>query len=136
MLTIKDAAREVNLTPHTLRYYESEGLMPFLKRDEVGHRVFGQEDIEWLQFICCLRNTGMSIREMKSFVKLYEQGDATIPERMDVLYEHRLVIEDKLKEMQQYLVNINNKIRYYEGVYEDVLDKEKECLERCKNDAV
>lgn len=136
MLTIKDAARQVNLTPHTLRYYESEGLMPFLKRDEVGHRVFGQEDIEWLQFICCLRNTGMSIREMKSFVKLYKQGDDTIPERMDVLYDHRAVIEDKLKEMQQYLININNKIRYYEGIYEEVLTEEKECLERCNNDAV
>ena len=116
VLSIKDAARVVELTPHTLRYYESEGLLPFLERDKHGHRMFSEGDIEWIQFILCLRNTGMSIREMKSFVKLYKGGDKTIPDRMDILYEHKKLIEDQLEETKWYLRNINNKIAHYEAI--------------------
>jgi DNA-binding transcriptional MerR regulator len=126
MLSIKDAAKEVQLTPHTLRYYESEGLLPFLERDEQGHRVFSKKDIEWIQFILCLRNTGMSIREMKSFVKLYKGGDKTIPDRMDILYEHKKLIEEQLEETKWYLRNINNKIAHYESINKDYQKSKEE----------
>ncbi len=126
MLSIKDAAKEVQLTPHTLRYYESEGLLPFLGRDEQGHRVFSKKDIEWIQFILCLRNTGMSIREMKSFVKLYKGGDETIPDRMDILYEHKKLIEEQLEETKWYLRNINNKIAHYESINKDYQKSKEE----------
>ncbi|WZL82467.1 MerR family transcriptional regulator [Vallitaleaceae bacterium 9-2] len=126
MLSIKEAAIKVELTPHTLRYYESEGLIPFLQRDEQGHRVYRKKDIEWIQFILCLRNTGMSIREMKSFVKLYKGGEETIPDRMEILYEHKKLIEDQLRETKWYLNNINNKIAYYESINKEYLNSKEE----------
>lgn len=58
---------ETGLSIHTLRYYEKEGILPAVKRSENGIRIFEEEDIEWLKFACCLRDTGMTILEMKEF---------------------------------------------------------------------
>lgn len=113
-VSIKEAAKRVSMTPHTLRYYENEGLMPYLKRDEQGNRQFCESDIQWLKFVKCLRETGMSIREMRHFVDLSQQGDVSVPQRLDILYNHKKELENKLLEMEVYLSNINHKIEYYE----------------------
>ncbi len=44
--TIKQAAAKSNLTTHTLRYYDKEGLLPFVERDSSGNRLFTDNDIE------------------------------------------------------------------------------------------
>ena len=38
--TIKRAAEIMNVTPTTLRYYDKQGLLPFMERKESGYRVF------------------------------------------------------------------------------------------------
>ncbi len=65
MLSIKEAAIKVELTPHTLRYYESEGLIPFLQRDEQGHRVYRKKISNGYSYLVPAQH-GMSIREMKA----------------------------------------------------------------------
>ncbi|PKM49909.1 MAG: MerR family transcriptional regulator [Firmicutes bacterium HGW-Firmicutes-7] len=118
--TIKEVAEKVELTPHTLRYYENEGLLPYILRDTNGNRVFSDTNVEWLRFVKCLRDTSMPISEMRHFVNLSMQGDDTVPERMEILYQHRENLEKKLKEMSIYLNNINNKIEHYESCNIDV----------------
>ena len=39
-MTVKDVAEKTGLTPHTIRYYAKEGLLPTVKRDKNGVRVF------------------------------------------------------------------------------------------------
>ena len=63
--TIKQVAEKLDLTAYTLRYYEKEGLLPFVERDSNGNRIFNDHDIEWIMLICCLRATGMSVGEIK-----------------------------------------------------------------------
>ena len=46
--TIKQVAEQFALSAHTLRYYEKEGLLPLVTRDENGNRLFGEADLEWL----------------------------------------------------------------------------------------
>jgi len=114
--TIKEASEEVDLPPHTLRYYETEGLLPNIKRDSNGNRLFNEHDLEWLKFVRCLRNTSMPIKEMKHFVSLMIKGDNTIPDRIDILYNHKKNMESKIIELNTYLTNIINKIKYYESL--------------------
>lgn len=121
MISIKEAASRVSLSPPTIRYYESEGLLPWLKRDVNGKRVFDDHDLEWIGFICCLRNTGMSIKDMKSFVQLYQGGNETIPKRMDILYEHKKNLEIEMQQMEQNMKNINWKIEWYKKAYNEHL---------------
>ena len=63
--SIAQAAKEMNLTTYTLRYYDREGLLSNVKRDKSGKRIFTKDDMEMLSLICCLKNTGMPIKEIK-----------------------------------------------------------------------
>ena len=78
--TIGEMAKIVNIAPSTLRYYDKEGLLPFVERTETGIRMFKDSDYEWLCVIDCLKNTGMGIKDIKKFIDMVIAGDATIKE--------------------------------------------------------
>lgn len=111
--TIKQAAQKMNLTAYTLRYYDKEGLLPFVARDSSGNRLFTDNDIEWLGLICCLKNTGMPIRQIKKFIQGTLEGDHTLESRMEMLLGHRGDVLKQLEELNKNLVKINHKIEYY-----------------------
>ncbi|WP_058303581.1 MerR family transcriptional regulator [Gorillibacterium timonense] len=112
--TIKEAAEQSGLTVHTLRYYEQEGLMPAVARDERGNRMFEAGDMEWLHFICCLRDTGMPVAQVKHFAELAFLGDHTMRERLQILQEHKQLTEKKMEEMDGFLQKITHKTEWYE----------------------
>ncbi|WP_425059282.1 putative HTH-type transcriptional regulator [Sporomusa carbonis] len=114
--TIKQVAEKLALTTYTIRYYEKEGLLPFVDRDENGNRVFSETDIEWAMLICCLRDTGMSVSEIKRYVDLCMEGDKTIEVRRQILLEHKHIVEQKIAQMNKYLAKIDKKLEYYDNV--------------------
>jgi DNA-binding transcriptional MerR regulator len=111
--TIKQAAEKVNLTVHTLRYYDKEGLLPFVSRDKAGNRIFTESDIEWLGLICCLKNTGMPIKQIGTFIQWCMEGDPSLEKRRELLVEHRETVIRQIDELKQNLVSINWKVDYY-----------------------
>lgn len=111
--TIKQVAEKSDLTAYTLRYYEKEGLLPFVGRNEKGIRIFEDKDIEWIQLICCLRDTGMSIAEIKRYVELCMGGKETIEVRRNIIIKHKAEVEKNITQMQNYLLKINEKLQYY-----------------------
>ena len=72
--SIKQVSEKKNIASHTLRYYDKEGLLPFVERSKSGIRKFSDSDLEWLDLICCLKSTGMTIKQIKEFVKLNYTG--------------------------------------------------------------
>lgn len=62
--SISEVAEKLNLTVYTLRYYDKEGLMPFVERSSNGTRLFKDSDIDALKVIECLKSTGMPIKEI------------------------------------------------------------------------
>lgn len=111
--TISQAADKTGLTAHTLRYYEREGLLPFVERTPNGIRSFQDSDFEWLSLICCLKNTGMQIKEIKKFVEMCKEGGTTLEQRRKMLLEHRGAVVKQIADLQKYLENIDWKIDYY-----------------------
>ena len=112
--TIRDAAAHVGITASTLRYYDKEGLLPYVDRSSSGIRMFRQADLEWLQLIECLKATGMSIREIKRFIDLYTEGDATLEPRRDMFYERKQAVEAQLAALQKTLAYVQYKCWYYD----------------------
>ncbi|HWR06999.1 MerR family transcriptional regulator [Sporomusa sp.] len=122
--TIKQVAAMLNFTAYTLRYYEKVGLLPFVERDKNGNRVFNNNDIEWVMLIRCLRDTGMSVGEIKCYVDLCLEGDKTIGTRMQMILQHKAAVEQKIEQMNGCLAKINKKL----GCYEDfVTGKSTDC---------
>ena len=83
--TIREISQRTGIPASTLRFYETRGLLPRVKRDPHGVRVYDDADLDRLGTITCLKNTGMGVGEMARFMALYEQGDATLAERRELV---------------------------------------------------
>jgi DNA-binding transcriptional MerR regulator len=117
--SVKAMAEKVNLSPHVLRYYEKEGLLPHVKRTKGGIRHYSDEDLEWLGLICCLKNTGMSIKQIRDFVNLSIQGPETLKARCEMLIAHKREVEEHIEEMKRHLEKVSHKITYFTRKYEE-----------------
>ncbi len=122
--SIKQIAELTNLTPYTLRYYDKEGLLPSIGRTDTGMRRFSDSDLEWLGMICCLKNTGMSIREIRRFVELSREGDETLKTRFDMLVEHKKTVETEIARMEKHLEKVTRKIALYSAKYAEYCAKQ------------
>ena len=112
--TIKDAARIMGVPTSTIRYYDKEGLLPFVERLASGYRIFTEKDIATLRIIDCLKKTGMSIKEIRQFSSCLEQGDSSLQQRYDMFLERRRVVKQQMAELQKILDTVNYKCWYYE----------------------
>lgn len=127
MYSIQDVSGRTGLSPHTLRYYEKEGLLSPVNRTPGGFRQYTDEDLEALGLICCLKNTGMSLQEITRFVQLTRQGDETLRERVELLREHRESVIQRMNEMQKYLDKVTWKLNFFSEklrAYEDLKVKQ------------
>ena len=112
--TIGEAAQRMHLSAPTLRYYDKEGLLPFVDRSAGCARMFKESDFEWLRLIECLKSTGMPIRDIKQFIDWYMEGDTTLPQRRDMFYERRRAVEAQIETLQATLDMIDYKCWYYD----------------------
>jgi DNA-binding transcriptional MerR regulator len=114
-VSIGKAAQRAGISVYTLRYYDKEGLLPFVDRSPSGTRCFKESDFEWLGMIQCLKNTGMTIRDIHEFVGWCMEGDSTIQKRLDMFRAQKKEIQSRMMEFQRYLDKIDYKINYYEN---------------------
>lgn len=121
--TIKQAAEIMNVTPTTLRYYDKQGLLPFIERKESGYRIFSEEDISMLRVIECLKKSGMSIKDIRQFSLLAQKGDDSLQERYDMFLERKHTVETQIAELQETLDFINHKCWYYKTAIEAGTEK-------------
>lgn len=96
--TVGEMAKMLEVPASTLRYYDKEGLLPFVERSPGGMRMFQEKDFEWLQVIGCLKKAGMPLRDIRVYIELAMQGDDTIGERL-ALFEHQREVQRE--QMQQ-----------------------------------
>ncbi|WP_180250254.1 MerR family transcriptional regulator [Bacillus toyonensis] len=123
MYTIRDISVKTGLSKATLRYYEKEGLLPFVKRDCHGSRLYNDENVEWIKYILVLRSTGMSISQIKKYVELYHQGNHTIQERKQLILSHKKHVEDEIMERYSYFKKINYQLILYD-ILETLVQKQ------------
>ncbi len=65
--TIKEVAQKVGLSIYTLRFYDKQGLLPFVMRNTAGYRTFTDSDLSIIHTICCLKNTDMKISDIRQY---------------------------------------------------------------------
>jgi DNA-binding transcriptional MerR regulator len=114
-LTMQEVMTSTGLSADTLRYYEKVGLLPPVGRGPNGHRRYGAEHLDSLQFLNCLRAAGMSIADMRRFVELQRAGAATAIDRAALLRQHRAEVAARVAALQDHLALIDRKIAFFEG---------------------
>lgn len=113
-LTVKQIAQKYNVSAHTIRFYDDEGLFPDVMRDAHGARIFTEANLEWIYLVLCLRSTGMSVADIKNFIRLCGLGDATMLERYRIILAQKEKAEREMEELEQKVAVLNKKEKYYE----------------------
>ena len=111
---IGEIADRTGLSIHALRWYEAQGLVPGVLRDQGGRRVYSELHLGWIDLVDRLRATGMSIAEIRQYTALVKQGNGTLKPRRAMLAAHRVRVKARIEEWAQALELIDYKIDFYE----------------------
>ncbi len=112
--TIGEMAKQLDLASSTLRYYDKEGLLPFVERTDGGIRSFKEDDVAWLKTIECLKKTGISIKDIKQFIDWCIEGDSTIDKRLELIKKQKDEVNSQIEKLKGTLDMLDYKQWYYE----------------------
>ena len=111
--TIKDVSERTGISAHTLRYYDKEGLLTFVKRSESGIRLFSEHDFEPLYTITVLKKSGMSLKDIKVFMDLYSKVNDTIHERYELFLKQKENLQKQIDELNEMMDIVDYKCWYF-----------------------
>jgi len=115
MYSINEVATICDITAHTLRFYDKEGLLPFIGRSPSGNRVFTERDLDVIKLICCLKNTGMPIKEIRNYIEMAMRGEDTVEVRRDMILAHRKEVLRQIDDLKKNLNIIDLKVAFYDS---------------------
>ena len=118
MYSIGQVSELFDIPVSTLRYYDKEGLFPRLERSN-GIRRFGEQELELLRIIDCLKKTGLEIKDIKRFVEMVQEGPSTYGERRELFEARKVQAEQEIERMQKALAMVEFKCWYYETAQKD-----------------
>lgn len=107
-MKIKEFSQESGLSSHTLRYYEKIGLLTNINRNRSGNRIYNAHDLDWVNWIKCLKNSGMSIESIQSFAQMQANNDFT--SQIEILEQHNKETQKKIDELNEHVKNTQLKI--------------------------
>lgn len=113
MMTIKEVAERCGESEHTIRYYCKEGLFPFTTRDENNVRLFTERDMEGVNIVLCLRDTGMSLKEIRHYMDLCKEGISTLPERLKIIQSQKAKAYAELDNFKKKINHLEEKEQFY-----------------------
>ena len=121
MYTVKEVAKLLDLTEHTVRFYTDKGLVPTLKRDKNNNRLFDEESINWLTGVKYLKQCGMTVEDIKTYVDLCLKGDSTIQERYEIILKQKEIAEAQLEEAKRTVKYMDEKASHYLDIINKVI---------------
>ncbi|MDE6665938.1 MAG: MerR family transcriptional regulator [Ruminococcus sp.] len=113
-MTIKEVSEKYDISQDTLRYYERVGMIPPVTRTAGGIRDYQEEDIRWVELAKCMRSAGLPVETMIEYVKLTQEGDTTIPARLQLLTDQKDLLLEQKSKIDETLERLNYKISRYE----------------------
>lgn len=126
--TIHEVAELFNLPISTIRYYDKKGLLPFVAKNKAGNREFTRSDLGFIKTICCLKDTGMPIKDIQQYIQFCMQGPDSMSNRHELLEKHRQRVLAKQAQIAASLTEIDEKIAKYANP-----DSEKVITDQLKN---
>lgn len=117
-MTIKEVSEKFGISQDTLRYYERVGMIPHVTRTAGGIRNYQENDLGWVEMALCMRSAGLPIETMIEYVRLFQEGDETIPARLQLLLDQREALIEQKAQIDSTLKRLNYKISRYKRAIE------------------
>lgn len=105
--TIADLAREFNLTPRTIRYYEDQGL---LAPTRVGmQRIYSKRDRTRLKLTLRGKRLGLSLAEIRELIDMYDTApeSSQLARLLEVLAKRRAKLEQQREDIEAVLAELD-----------------------------
>lgn len=118
MYTIGQVSKMFDIPVSTLRYYDKEGLFPSMER-QGGIRRFGDEELEALRVIECLKRSGLEIKDIKRFMQWCTEGPSTYAQRKDLFERRREAVLEQVAKLEKTLAMLEFKCWYYDVALKD-----------------
>lgn len=115
LLSISEVAKSLDLSPHTLRYYEKAGLLHVVQRTEGNARRYPPEAVELIRLLLKLRETGMPISRVREYTDLIQDGEESIPARKEILQQHRDSLQSQIESLIHCLAVVDAKLDVYQA---------------------
>ncbi|MEJ6348937.1 MerR family transcriptional regulator [Holzapfeliella sp. He02] len=112
--TISEVSKKVGLPISTIRYYDKKELIPNIQKNTLGVRQFSEDNLEIIQMIEHLKQSGMSLKRIKQFVDWCIEGETSLENRRDTIYQQRDNIKKEIKQLQATLEVLDFKCRFYD----------------------
>ena len=114
--TVCEASQKLGIPGSTIRFYDKQGLLPFLERSPGGVRMFTDADIKRLQDILTLKDAGFAIKEIARFIRLEDEGSASLSLRLEMLRHRCFEVETEIAKLHSTFHTLKQKCRYYEDM--------------------
>ena len=113
-MTIKEVSEKYHISQDTLRYYERMQMIPRVHRTSGGIRDYQAEDLRWVELAICMRSAGLPIEVMIEYLRLFQEGDSTIPARLELLNEQMDALRARKAQLEETMARLSYKIQHYE----------------------
>lgn len=108
-MKIGAVSAHTGLSVHAIRYYEKQALIRAPLKDASGHRQYSTKDVELLEWILCMKNSGMSLNRIRQYANAFYQDDAA--KCLALLQEHQQKLTQQQHDLLHYLQVTQNKIK-------------------------
>ncbi len=122
MYTIKEVAKKMDISEHTLRFWAKSGFFPFIQRNENNIRLFSDTDLEWVKIVKCLRSVGTENKAIKKYIDLCIIGDSTISERYEIIRKTKQKALQQMQDLKQQLDLLDYKEQFYQNLIKNHLE--------------
>lgn len=120
---IREVARQLDVTPRTLRFYEDNNL---INPQRVGStRIYSRRDVGRIQLILRGKRLGFSIREIKEFLDLYDSDPdhreqvehlrKRVRQKLDTLSKQKAALEETIQELRDIDVEATARLEQLSG---------------------
>ena len=122
--SIRDLSEMFKLPSSTLRYYEEAGILTNIARSTSGQRIYNDNHINRLRTICCFKNTGMTIAQIRDFFSYESEESDHIDDILLLLHTHRKSVIEQIERLQNDYAHINRKVHYYSDIKKNIEEGE------------
>ena len=122
MYTIKEVAKIMDVSEHTLRFWAKNGFIPDIIRDRNNIRLFSEHTLGWVKIVKCLRNVGVDLKSVKKYIDLCLIGDSTINERYEIILETKKKALEQMDDLKKQLELLDYKENYYKNLINNKLN--------------
>lgn len=121
--TIIEVERKTGIPSRTLRFWADKGVFPYVEKDKNGVRYFSEKDLQWVIWVDCYRQIGMSIKDLKDYIALCVKGKSTAKERLEIILNLKEKTLKDMQKLQTILEKLDFKIEYYEKMIKESKDE-------------